>query len=112
MILSLDLDSKLRLDKIDGFIMELALFESEKYDFIYNRIRYLISAKSGITYVISHNYGKIRVDSYDSLPLEKTMTFHNVIIDYKYYIFILNKDKNDYYYNIFLENVSSELPKK
>ena len=31
-------------------------------------------------YVISHNYGKIKVDSYDSLPLEKIMTFYNVVI--------------------------------
>ena len=36
----------------------LALFGSEKYDFIYNRIRYLIGVKSGITYVISKNYEK------------------------------------------------------
>ena len=35
--------------------------------------------KSGITYVISHNYAKIKVDSYDSLALEKTLTLHNVI---------------------------------
>ena len=27
--------------------------------------------KSGIACVISHNYAKIKVDSYDSLPLEK-----------------------------------------
>ena len=44
----------------------LVLFGTEKYDSIYNRIRYLISAKSGITYIISHNYAKIKVDSYDS----------------------------------------------
>ena len=55
--------------------MNLLLFGSEKYDFIYNMIRYLISVKSGITYVISHNYAKIKVDSYNSLPLEKTMIF-------------------------------------
>ena len=36
--------------------------------------------KSGITYVISHNYAKIKVDSYDTLPLEKTTTFHSDII--------------------------------
>ena len=76
----------LRLDKIDGFITVydgtryLVLFGSEKYDFIYSRIKYPIGVKSGITYVIFHSYGKIKVDSYDSLPLEKTMTFHNVII--------------------------------
>ena len=42
-----------------------ALFEDEKYDLIYNRIRYLIWVKSGITYAISHNYAIIKVDSYD-----------------------------------------------
>ena len=31
-------------------------------------------------YVISHNYAKFKVDAYDSLPIEKTLTFHNVII--------------------------------
>ena len=40
----------------------------------------VLGVKSGITYVISHNYAKIKVDSYDSLSLEKTMTFHNVVI--------------------------------
>ena len=75
---------------------------------IYSRIRYLISPKSGITYIISHNYAKIKVDLYDSLHLEKAMTFHDVIILIKS---VLNKDKN-YYYNIFLEKASDELPKK
>ena len=28
----------------------------------------------------SYNYAKIKIDSYDSLPLEKTSTLHNVII--------------------------------
>ena len=56
------------------------LFGSEKNDFIYNRFRYLISVKNGITHVISHNYKKIKVNSYNSLPLKKTMTFHNIII--------------------------------
>ena len=30
-------------------------------------MRYLIGVKSGITYVISHSYAKIKADSYDSL---------------------------------------------
>ena len=30
-----------------------------------------MNVKSGITYIISHNYAKIKVDSYNSLPLEK-----------------------------------------
>ena len=71
---------------------QIRVNESEKYDFIYNRIRYLISVKSDITYAISHNYAKIKVDSFDSLPLEKTMTFHNVIILIKS---AFNKDKNN-----------------
>ena len=80
----------------------------KKKDFIYNRIRYLIGVKSGVTNVASHNYAKSKVNSYDSLPLEKTMTFHNVIIFIKS---VFNKDKNNYYYNIFLEKGSNKLPK-
>ena len=64
------------------------------YDYIYNRIRYLISLKSVITDIISHNYAEINVDSYDSLPLEKTMTFHNVAILIK---LVFNKDRNNCY---------------
>ena len=71
----------------------LVLFGSEKYDSIYNKIRYLISVKSCITCIISHNYAKIKVDSYDSLPLEKTMLFHDVIILIK---LVFNKDKTNY----------------
>ena len=77
---------RIRFEKMDGFIRfydgtrYLVLLGSEKYDFIYDRIRCLIGLKSGITYVIYHNYAKIKVDSCNSLPLEKTMTFHNVII--------------------------------
>ena len=32
-------------------------------NFIYSSIRYLIGVKNVITYVISHNYVKVRVDS-------------------------------------------------
>ena len=35
----------------------------------------VLGVKSGITYVISHNYAKIKVDSYDSLSLEKNNDF-------------------------------------
>ena len=60
---------RIRFNKIDWFIRVydgtryLALFGSGKYDLIYNRIRYLIGIKSGITYVISHNYARIKVYS-------------------------------------------------
>ena len=43
------------------------------YGAIYNRNRYLISLKSGITYVIYHTFSKFKVDSYDYLPLEKNI---------------------------------------
>ena len=66
------IDSKplhLRFDKIDGFIRVhdrtryLVLFGSEKDDSIDDRIRYLVSVTSGITYIISHNYAAMKVDS-------------------------------------------------
>ena len=59
--------------------------------------------KSGITDSINHNFGKIRIDSYNSLPIEKILTFHNVIILIKS---VVNKNENKYYYNIFLEKGS------
>ena len=76
----------IRFDKTGGFIRVydgsryLTLFGSDKYDAIYNRIRYLTSLKSGITCVFSHYYAKIKVDSYDSFPLEKLLTLHNVLM--------------------------------
>ena len=87
----------------------LTLFGSEKYDTVYNRISYLISLKSGITYIFSHYFAKIKVDSYDSLTIEEMLTWHNVIILIKS---VLNKDKNHYYYKIFLEKCSYQLAKK
>ena len=61
----------------------------------------LKSLKSSIKYFFSRYYAKIKVDSYDFLPIEKRLTLHNVIIFIKS---VLNKDKNHYYYNIVLEN--------
>ena len=93
-----------RFDKIVGFIRiydgtrYLILLGPEKYDAIYNSTRYLISLKNSIKYISSHHYVKIKVDSYDSLPIDKTLTLHNVIILIKS---VLNKDINFYYYKIF-----------
>ena len=76
----------IRLIKVDRFIKVydrtryLILFGSEKYDVIYIRIRYLISQKSAITYVYSYNDDIIKIDSYVSLPLERTWILDNVII--------------------------------
>ena len=36
--------------------------------------------KSGITDSINHNFAIFRIDSYNSLPTEKILTFHNVKI--------------------------------
>ena len=81
----------IRFDKVNEFIRVydgtryLVLFGSEKYDAIYNRIRYLISQKSGITYI------------------EKTLTLHNVVILIQS---VFNKGQKHYDYNIFLETCS------
>ena len=94
----------IRFDKIDGFIRVydetgyFVLFGAEKYDFIYNRIRYLIGGKNNITYVASHNFAKSKGDSYDYVPLEKTLTLDNVAI---LIMSVFSKDKNNYYYNIY-----------
>ena len=105
---------RIRFDKIDGFIRiydgsrYLVLFDIEKYDVIYNRIRYFISQKSGITYVFSHYYTKIEVNSCYSLPIEKTLTLYNVIIHIKS---VLNEDENHYYCSKFLEKCCYQLAK-
>ena len=58
---------RIRFDKVDGFIRVydgtryLVLFDPDKYDSIYHRIRYLLSLKSGITYFIFHNYARIKI---------------------------------------------------
>ena len=94
----------IRFDKMDAFIR---VYNGIRYylvvkNMIYYRIRYLIGAKSGITYVISHNYVKIKVGSYNYLPLQETLTIHNVIIFIKS---VFNKGKNSFYHNIFLEKL-------
>ena len=99
----------IKFNKIDGFVRVyvgtryIVLFGAEKYDSIYNKVRYYIGIKGGITYVFSHNYARFKVDSYDFLLLEKTFNFHNVK---KLIKSVCNKDKNNCYYNILLEKRS------
>ena len=69
----------------------------------------LDSQKGGITNDFFFKYGKIKIDLYDSLPLEKKLTLHNVIILIKS---VFNKEQNHYYYNKFLEKYSNQLTKK
>ena len=64
-------------DKINGFIKiydgirYLILLGRSWYDEICDRIKYLISEKSGITNSINHNFAGVRIDSYNYLPIEK-----------------------------------------
>ena len=97
---------RIRFDEMDGFIKiydgirYLILFGPEQYDAIYNRIRYLISEKSGITDIITHNFARIRIDSCNSLRIQKKLFFHDVIIPIKS---VFNKNENNYYHNVFSE---------
>ena len=62
--------SSIRFDKIDGFIRvldgeikHLVLFDYGLFHKICDKIKYLISEKSGITDSINHNFRKIRIYS-------------------------------------------------
>ena len=97
----------IKINKMDGFakingeeFRHLVLFYNGLFDKICDKIKYLLSKKSGITDSINHNFGEIRINSYSFLPIEKVLTFHNVIILIKS---VVNKNKNEYYYNIFFE---------
>ena len=69
-----------------------------------------ISEESDIICAFSHNYEKIKLNIYDSLPLEKKIiSLHNVIILIKS---VFNKNQSHYYYHIFLEKCSYQIPKK
>ena len=48
-------------------------------------------------------FAKIKVNSYDYLPIEKSLTLHNVAIFFKS---VLDKDHDHYYYKIFSEKYS------
>ena len=78
------------------------LFDYSYCSKVCDKIKHLISEKSGITDSINHNFGRIRIDSYDSLPIEKILTFHNVMVLIKS---VVNKNKNECYCNIFSERV-------
>ena len=68
---------RIMFDSVDGFnkiyngIRYLVLFGHEKYNAIYDRINYLLNEKVNIKYSIIHNFAKVRIDSYNSLPIKK-----------------------------------------
>ena len=88
---------------LDGEIKHFVLFDYGLFDKIWDKIKYFIIEKGGIADRINHNFAKIRIDSYDSLPSEKILTFCNIVI---YIKSVVNKNKNQYYHNIFLEKGS------
>ena len=119
MLYKIFMDAKLiRFNKVNGLIviydwiryLELSDSYNEVYyginsrvcNKIFDRINYLLSKKGGITDSLNHNFARIRIDSYISLPIGKALTFHNVIILIES---VVNQSKNNYYYyyNIFLE---------
>ena len=54
--------------------------------------------KSDITDSINHNFARIRIDSYNSLPIAKILPFQHVIILFKS---VVNKKKDIMYIYIF-----------
>ena len=64
------------------FYIKFYFICTKKYGAIYDRIRYLISLKSSIKYIFYHYFAKIKVHSYDSLPIEKTLTLRIAIIPF------------------------------
>ena len=62
------------------------------YEVIYSRIRYLVSEKTGLTDNTNDNYARVRIDSFNSLLRDKTLTFHNVIMLIKS---VVNKNENN-----------------
>ena len=77
----------LRFDKLDGFIIaldgkmkHLVLFDYGLLGKTCNKIKYLVSKKSSITNSINHSLESIRIDSYNYLPIQKMLTFDNVIV--------------------------------
>ena len=77
---------RIRFDEVGGSIRVydgiryLVLFGYQKYDPIYNKIRYLINQKKLYYLCFFHNYVKIKIDSYDSLLPEKMLILGNVVI--------------------------------
>ena len=92
---------RIRFDKIDGFIISLdgkikrlTVFDYGLFNKFCDKFKYLISKKSGITNSINHNFEKIRIDSYNSLPIKKILTLYNFIILIKS---VVDKNENKYY---------------
>ena len=74
-------------NKVDGIIKYydgtkylIALFSFQKYNAIFNRMRYFLSLESDILYVVFYDYEKAKIYSDDDLPLEETLIMYNAVI--------------------------------
>ena len=100
---------RIRFDKNDAFItihdriIFLVLFDYSYCDEICDNIKYLISEKKVPLQIVLIIILQFWIDSYDSLPNEKLLTFSTVII---LITSVASKIKNNYYQNIFLEKGS------
>ena len=101
---------RIGFDKIDELIniydgiRYLVILNLSRFDEICDSIKYPISKKSDITNSFNHNFARIRIyNSYNSLPIENVLTFHNVMILLKS---VVDENKNNYSYNIFIGKVS------
>ena len=56
---------------LDVKTKHLVLFDYELLDKICDKIKYLVSKKSGITNISNYSFGKIKTDSCSSLPIQK-----------------------------------------
>ena len=79
----------IRFEKIDGFIYflflqynlkHLILFDYRLFNKLCDKIKYPISTKTGITNSNNDNFGRIIIDSYNSLLTKNILTFRNVIV--------------------------------
>ena len=59
---------------LSKLILEL-LFDCSWCDETCDGIKYLTSEKRGIAESINHNFARITIDSYNSLPIEKIFDF-------------------------------------
>ena len=59
------------IKSLDGRIKHLVLFDYGLLDKICDKIKYLISKNSDITNSINYNFVKIKIGSYNSLPIKK-----------------------------------------
>ena len=68
-----------KFDEIDEFInihdriRYLVLFDCGWFDKVCDRIKYLINKENGVTDSINHNFARIRIDSYNSVSIEKML---------------------------------------